>query len=336
MKARLKKHWFLLGMALVWALGFALPEASKAYQQSKVVDAAIALVMFCGALTLDTSHLLGQFRNARAVLLSFVMMYGIAPLIVFLASWPVPQVWNDSELARQLYVGFMLLAAQSCTLGSGIVVSTAARGNVALALVVTIFNSMLAAVMTPLILRLTLAVKVEFDVLAMIGRLSLIILLPVVLGQLVRPLVRATIERVRWLPAVLSQLAILSFIFMTVGTAADWMASRPWVVLGVLLATFLLHAIILAANFALSPLGARDIASRRSLAICSSQKTVATGSYIWSKYFPDNPVGGVPLVFYHVVQLVFDSLLAHWLAQRDTRAVPPTLETLGEAEERQA
>jgi sodium/bile acid cotransporter 7 len=334
MKARLIKHWFLLGIAAVWVLGFLFPEVSKTYQKSRWVDAGIALVMFCGALTLETSHLLEQFKNGRAVLLSFIMMYGVGPLVLFLATGPLR--WTSSELASQLVVGFMLLASQSCTLGSGIVVSTAARGNVALALVVTIVNSMLSAVMTPVILRLTLAVNVEFDVLHMISRLALIILLPVVVGQIVRPFVKAHLAPVRWLPTLLSQAVILSMIFMAVGTASEWMARSPWVVLGVLVATFVLHIVILALNYAVSILGARDVPSRRSLAICSSQKTVATGSYIWSRYFADNPLGGVPLVFYHVVQLVFDSLLAHWLVQRETHVAPPTLETLGEAEEKQA
>lgn len=334
MKARLKKHWFLVGIGVVWILGFLFPETSKAYQKSPLVDWGIALVMFCGALTLETSHLFDQFRNGRAVVLSFVMMYGIAPAILFVASWPLH--WSSSELATHLFVGFMILASQSCTLGSGIVISTAARGNVALALVITIVNSMLSAIMTPLILRLTLAVKVEFDVLQMIGRLSLIILLPVVIGQIVRPFVKDRLAPVRWLPALLSQLVILSMIFMAVGTAAQWMARSPWIVVGVLAATLVLHVVILALNYSVSVLGAQDTPSRRSLAICASQKTVATGSYVWSRYFADNPLGGVPLVFYHVTQLVFDSLLAHWLAQRDTHAAPPTLETLGEAEEKQA
>jgi sodium/bile acid cotransporter 7 len=334
MKARLIKHWFLLGIAAVWVLGFVFPELSKDYQKSCWVDVGIALVMFCGALTLETSHLLEQFKNGRAVLLSFAMMYGLAPLVLFLASWPLRL--SSSELASHLFVGFMLLASQSCTLGSGIVVSTAARGNVALALVVTIVNSMLSAVMTPVILRLTLAVNVEFDVLHMIGRLALIILLPVVVGQVVRPVVKDHIASVRWLPTILSQLVILSMIFMTVGAAAEWMVRSPWIVVGVLVATFVLHIVILALNYAVSAVGTRDVASRRSLAICTSQKTVATGSYIWSRYFADNPLGGVPLVFYHVSQLVFDSLLAHWLVQRDTHAAPPTLETLGKVEQKQA
>src|ERR1051325_244951 len=334
MKARLKKHLFLVGIAAAWLMSFGFPSLCKSYQKSHLVDGGIALVMFCGALTLETSHLFEQFKNWRAVALSFVMMYGIAPGILVLLTWPLR--WWSNELAPHLFVGFMILASQSCTLGSGIVIATAARGNVALALVITIVNSMLSALMTPLILKLTLAGQVEFEVLQMIGRLALLILLPVALGQLVRPIIKASLAPIRWLPAILSQLVILSLIFMAVGTASGWMKRYPWMVLGVLVSTLLLHVIILAVNYALSILGSRKIASRRSLAICSSQKTIATGSYIWSKYFPDNPVGGVPLVFYHIVQLVFDSLLAHWLAQRDTHAAPSTLETLSKAEERQA
>jgi len=81
------------------------------------VDWAIALVMFCGALNLDTSHLLNQLRNWRLTLLSFGLMFGLAPLIVLLFSWPLRLA--AGELPAQLYVGLMILAAQSCTLASG-------------------------------------------------------------------------------------------------------------------------------------------------------------------------------------------------------------------------
>ena len=334
MKARLKKHWFLVGMALIWGLGFVFPALSKAYQRSGLVDWAIALVMFCGGLTLETARILEQARNWRALALSAVMMFLLAPLIVLAGTAPLQLL--HSELARQLFVGFMILAAQSCTLGSGIVISTAARGNVPLALVVTIFNSMLAALMTPMILGVTLGVHTGFDVIGMMGRLALIILLPVVVGQGLRPLLRTPLRSVGWLPSILTQLVILSLIFMSVGSAADWMRRSPGLVLALLAATLVLHALILAANYAVSRLATRDVACRRSLAICSSQKTLATGSYVWSKYFSSNPLGGIPLMFYHVVQLVFDSLLAHWLAARDERAsAPPTLELLEKAEAEQ-
>lgn len=333
MKARLKKHWFLAGIALVWLLGFGFPELCAAYQKSSLVDWSIALVMLCGGLTLETSHIFEQVRNWRAVGFSVLLMFVVAPLIFFAAA--VPLRYSGSELASQLFVGFMILAAQSCTIGSGIVVTSAARGNVALALVVTIFNSMLSAVMTPSILRVALATDVQFDVGHMMMKLALIILLPVVIGQLVRPFFRDQLERIRWLPSILTQLVILSLIFMSVGAASDWMKQSPWLVVALIAANLLLHVVILVVNYAASTLVCKTVASRRALAICSSQKTLATGSYVWSKYFAENPLGGVPMILYHVVQLVFDSLLAHWLAARETHAAPPVLDTLERVEEKQ-
>ena len=333
MKARLRKHWFLAGLVVVWILGFLSPEVCKAYQKSSLVDWAIALVMLCSGLTLETSHVFEQLRNWRAVLFSFFMMYLVAPVIIFVACLPLR--FSGSEANTQLFVGFVILAAQSCTLGSGIVISTAARGNVALALVVTVVNSMCSTVMTPLLLRWMLSVHIEVQTLAMIGRLAVIILLPVTLGQLIRPWIKSHWEPVRWLPSILTQLVILSLIYMSVGTSRDWIVRSPWLVAAMLAATLVLHGIILAANYALSTLATKTKASRRSLAICSSQKTLATGSYVWARFFADNPLGGIPLMFYHVVQLVFDSLLAHWWAQKDTHAAAPTLETLGAAEEKQ-
>lgn len=333
MKARLKKNWFLVGLGVVWVLGFLFPEWSKAYQKSSLVDWAIALVMFCGGLNLETAHIFEQLKNWRAILISFVMMYVVAPLVFFIACLPLRL--SESELNTQLFVGFMILAAQSCTLGSGIVISTAARGNVALALVITIVNSMLSAVMTPLILRLVLSVHIEVQTLSMIGRLATIILLPVILGQAIRPWIKSHLEPIRWLPSSLTQLVILSLIYMSVGTSRDWIVQSPWLVAAILAGTLVLHVVILAANYALSALATRDIPSRRSLAICSSQKTLATGSYVWARFFADHPLGGIPLMFYHVVQLVFDSLLAHWWVQKETHAAAPTMETLGDAEEKQ-
>ncbi|MCG3148217.1 MAG: hypothetical protein PCFJNLEI_01660 [Verrucomicrobiae bacterium] len=315
MRARLKRYWFLIGMTAAIGGGFVFPETSRAYQRSGLVDWAIALVMFCGGLTLATDHILRQFHNWRAVLLSVLMMFVLAPLVIWLGCAPL---WLfPGEQSSQLYMGFMILAAQSCTLGSGIVISTIARGNVPLALVITVLNSLLAAVLTPLILRLTLATQVSFDVLALTGKLALIIFLPVVLGQLARPVVARWLGVVPWLPALLTQLVILSLIFMAVGTAAEWLTRSPWLVLGLAGWILALHVAVLAVNYVTATLITRDQPSRRSLMLCASQKTLATGSYVWARHFVVNPLGGIPLLFYHVVQLVFDSLLAHWLARQD-------------------
>ena len=166
-------------------------------------------------------------------------------------------------------------------------------------------------------------------------KLAIIILLPVVIGQIIRPACRDLLVRIRWLPSLITQLVILSLIFMSVGTASEWMRKFPWLVIGLIGANLGLHVVILTLNYAASTLVCKTVASRRALAICTSQKTLATGSYVWARYFSTNPLGGVPMILYHVVQLVFDSLLAHWWAEKDTHAAPTTLETLEKVEEKQ-
>lgn len=317
MRSFLKRHWFLLGIAAAWALGLALPAWALIYQRSGFVDIAIALVMLCGGLSLDTARLLESLRNGRLIVLSTLMMFVLAPLLCYLAALPLRLMPGD--VPRELVVGFMLLGAQSCTLGSGIAITTAARGNVAVALVVTVVNSMLGAILTPALLGLTLSQRVETDVPAMIGRLSLIILLPVAAGQVLRrPLVRRLGDPRTW-SSILTQCVILSVIFMAVGSAARWMRESPGLVLALAGAVLTLHIVLISLNYALAAWAGFDMPSRRALTICASQKTLATGSYLWARHFADHPLGAVPLTFYHVAQLVFDSLLAHRWADGDAR-----------------
>ena len=48
---------------------------------------------------------------------------------------------------------------------------------------------------------------------------------------------------------------------------------------------------------------------RTAVILCGSQKTLPNGIYIWSHFFPTNPYGAVPLVLYHLFQLIVDTLL---------------------------
>ena len=48
-----------------------------------------------------------------------------------------------------------------------------------------------------------------------------------------------------------------------------------------------------------------------------SQKTLPNGIYIWNTFFTTNPYGAIPLVLYHLFQLIVDTLLATNLERRN-------------------
>ena len=139
----LQKHWLVIGMLVACAAGFLWPQFSRAYKQSPLVDASIVLVMFCGGLTLRTTDLWRKIFAWRSIVLSVLLIYLLVPAIITLLAWPLR--WFNFDGNSELFEGFMILAAQSGTLASAIVITGRANGDVALAIVITVVNALLAA-----------------------------------------------------------------------------------------------------------------------------------------------------------------------------------------------
>ncbi|MDG2213503.1 MAG: bile acid:sodium symporter, partial [Verrucomicrobiota bacterium] len=56
---------------------------------------------------------------------------------------------------------------------------------------------------------------------------------------------------------------------------------------------------------------------RTAVILCGSQKTLPNGIYVWNNFFQANPYGAVPLVLYHLFQLVVDTLLVPKFEERN-------------------
>jgi sodium/bile acid cotransporter 7 len=67
-----------------------------------------------------------------------------------------------------------------------------------------------------------------------------------------------------------------------------------------------------------------DRSSQIAVAFACSQKTLPVALYLFDRYFKEaHPLAIVPLVCYHVGQLVVDTFLAEWLAGRMARRQKP-------------
>ena len=66
-----------------------------------------------------------------------------------------------------------------------------------------------------------------------------------------------------------------------------------------------------------------DRAGQIAVAFACSQKTLPVSLYLFDIYFKENyPLAMVPIVSYHVGQLVVDTLIADLLVKQQTRACP--------------
>ena len=130
MDSFLKRHWFLVGIAAAVSCGSLLPEGGQALRSSGyAIPLLVAVVLAISGFTLDTSRLLVQARNLRAILLTLCTTYAMAPLLAYALarSWG-PALDGAGSRGALFLEAMMILAAQAGTLASALAMTAIARG----------------------------------------------------------------------------------------------------------------------------------------------------------------------------------------------------------------
>ena len=319
----LAKRWLLLAMLLGVVLTVAFPWAVEPVTRFFEPRLVIAVALFLMAYTMPSRALLNELASPWAALWAIVISYGFVPAGGWLLGLFAP--------LPDLRIGLMLVASVPCTLASAVLWTRLAGGNEATALLTTMGTTFLSWGATTLWLTLTTGASIDFDSTRMMLDLVLTLIVPVGLGQLLRmdPRMALVATKQRTLLGVVSQLLILSIILKTAasvggqiqdGTTPLPAAALVWsAVLSVAL-----HLAALLFGF-WSSLGF-DRPRRIAVAISCSQKTLPVSLFLFEKYYRTSfPLAVIPLLFFHVGQLILDTFIADRLAQETVPvdAVPP-------------
>jgi sodium/bile acid cotransporter 7 len=312
-----RRHWFLVGLVAVIVAAFAFPKGGAAIRQAPLaLPLLTAASLFLSSVTLETTGL-REGADLRGFALGLSSTYVVAPLLaIALVRILGPQDGGAGSEGYYFFEAMMIVAAQAGTIASAPALTLVAGGNQALALLITLSTNLLTSLLTPLILRLTVGTVVAFPVGQMMREDALVVLLPVVAGQIVH---RLGWSRIRdFLPAIvrLPQVIILVFVYTGVAMAASRLSERPALILSFLATAAALHVALLVWNHRSATWLGLSEGNRTAVVFCGSQKTLPNGIYLWDKFFPANPHGALALVCYHVFQLVLDSLLVPWLSPR--------------------
>lgn len=178
-----KRQWFLTTLAALIITGMGLglsghgPQVKPwlAYVNPRITTACVLFLM---AFSLDSRMLGASFRSPFPVMLGFVMNYAFVPLFAWLLA-----PWQEHVDFR---AGLMIAGTVPCTVAAASVMTRKAHGNDAVSLLTTLSTNSMCFVLTPLWLSLTIAKRVEFDAVQMMIDLLEAVLVPTVLGQLLR------------------------------------------------------------------------------------------------------------------------------------------------------
>jgi solute carrier family 10 (sodium/bile acid cotransporter), member 7 len=305
----IRKHWFFIGMALMAAVAFVLPETGTVIKHYNVLNIGIFLAFLLTGLTLETSSVLKQLRDVKVLAVALVSSLIFFPAAAFYAARFFLGAWPD------FVMGALIIGVAPVTVASGTVMTAMAGGNVPLSLFICVLGNFAAILTIPFMLNLILATDnaaVDLPVLQMLTGLTLKVLLPTLIGQALRPRVRHRLTPHRAKISIFNQCIVLLIILNAVASSAGSILDVGPVLFLVLAFMTGLHVFMLVFNHYLAKIIGLDLPSTAAFTIHTSQKTLTVSYLVWAGYFAAAyPMALIPAIAYHLTQMIMDTFVAH-------------------------
>ncbi len=283
--ARFAGNGFVLWVLLGAAAGFAFPAWFKPLAPG--VGPLLGVVMFGMGLTLTAADFAALRRRPLDVLLGtvghFVIMPGLAWLLLRLFVLP------DQLAAGVLIVG-------CCPSGTASNVMTyLARGDVALSMAIAALSTLLAPLLTPLLLWLLGHQWLHVDARALMLSILMVVITPVLLGALCRRLLQRRIEP--WLEALplLSVATIVLIVAVVVAGSRAHLLEAGLAALGVVA---LHNGLGLLLGYGFGRLCGMPLPKRKALALEVGMQNSGLGATLALAHF--SPLAAVPSAIFSV------------------------------------
>ncbi|MET3860555.1 sodium/bile acid cotransporter 7 [Dietzia sp. 2505] len=281
-----------------------------------VTTVGIAVLFFLYGARLEPRELLAGVKHWRLHSVVLAATFLLFPALGLLGRWALTPV-----LGEPLAAGFLFLTLVPSTVQSSITFVAIARGHVSAAVVSASVSNLLGVIITPLLVLALMtrdgSVVITWD---SVGKIALQLLLPFVLGQLLRRWVLPVTTRIKRL-ALFDKSVIVLIVY---AAFSDGVADGIWSRVGPAQLAWLIAAccVLLAVVLGLTGLISRALGfadrDKRVVQFCGSKKSLATGLPMAAVLFVGQPVGllVLPLMLFHQVQLI----VCAWLAGHYGRA----------------
>ncbi|MCY1658703.1 bile acid:sodium symporter [Dietzia sp. SL131] len=314
---RLRIEPFILAILAAVVVAAFLPATGGAADALDwVTTIGIAVLFFLYGARLEPRELVVGLTHWRLHSVVLASTYLLFPLLGLLGQWLLTPV-----LGASLAAGFLFLTLVPSTVQSSITFVAIARGHVSAAVVSASVSNLLGVVITPLLVFALMttdgSVVITWD---SVGTIALQLLLPFVVGQLLRTWVLPVIRRIKRI-ALFDKTVIVLVVY---AAFSDGVADGIWSTIGVGELAWLIVAccVLLAVVLGLTELASRALGfedrDKRVVQFCGSKKSLATGLPMAAVLFVGQPIGllVLPLMLFHQIQLI----VCAWLAGRYGRA----------------
>ncbi|MHA6963060.1 bile acid:sodium symporter [Zobellella denitrificans] len=306
--------WLLPGgLCAAILLALLLPGPGLWLAQWQPLPWLVAVIFLVNGLQSRLQELRPEPGFGRVFLAALVISLLLSPLVGWL-------IYQHGGLAPGLALGLLVVSVVPPTLSSCVVLTRLSGGQAQWSLFMTLGLNLLGIVTIPLMLSLLIGQGAALSPWPLLHKLSSMVLLPFVLGLVLRQLLGGLVVR-RWMGMV-PTLSVVITAWITLSTSREALLQLGWPDLLALAAwSLLLHGTLLGlCLLAGAGLGLARPA-RLALLFTAAQKTTPVAV---SVLVAMNAAGGLAVVgclVFHFLHMLADSLLASRLAPR-ARPVP--------------
>lgn len=318
--ARAGLDWFIIALLAMIGLARLWPEPGMhqgLVSLSSLATYGVALIFFFYGLKLNLGQLREGLRNYRLHLVIHVTTFVLFPAIVLLARSVL--LTQDTTL---LWLGIFYVAALPSTVSSSVVMVSIAGGNMPAAIFNASISSLIGVFITPLWMSFLLTnTSADYNLGGVIGKLTMQVILPVVLGLLLNPKLGWFAARYKTALRYFDQVVILLIVYTSFCESFTRRSFERISVNDLLWLSALMLGLFFLI-FGLVVLFSRLLHFNREDRItalfCGSKKSLVQGSVMANVLFPGSLAGVVllPIMLYHALQLIVASILAQAMARR--------------------
>ena len=292
------------------AFGWLFPNQAKGLKGYSTV--ALFIMLYPMMIGLSIEQVGKAAANLKLLSLSMIFNFALSPPLA--AALAYVFLHNRPDFA----VGLILTGTVPC---AGMVAAWTgyAKGNVALAMVIVALSLLVSIVMIPLWMPVLAGVYVQLDAWAMFKDILIVVVLPLVLGDLTRRLIlrlkgAETFQQLKPILPGLSMLGMYTIVFISMGLEASNLVKNPQYFLIVLMPLAILYAIMFTSSVLFSKLAKFSYGDMIAFSYGVAGKNIAIALALAITFF--SPMTVLVLAIKPIIQIAFMTAflrLSPWL-----------------------
>ena len=269
----------------------------------------LGIIMFGMGMTMTVDDFKGVLQHPKGVAVGVAAQFIVMPALAYL-------LCILFQLPAEIAIGVILVGC--CPGGTASnVITYMAKGNTALSVACTSVATLLAPVLTPAIFYLLASQWIEISAWSMLVSILQVVLFPIILGLIVRALLKSKVQQYVHVMPLISVIAIVAIVAAIIGGSKAQILQSGLLILAVVA---LHNGLGYLLGYWAGAWFKLDYTDRKAVSIEVGMQNSGLGVALAAVHFAAAPMTALPSAIFSLWHNISGPLLAtYWASRRDTK-----------------